>query len=111
MWPALVIGAMLALTSASALAQGGAAPAPIAPAHDGHRLRPGMTVTDQAGARVGVIAALSHTRDGAPAVVLDVNGARFRVRASRFKVSASGDQAITTLTASDIRTSEILNGG
>jgi hypothetical protein len=70
-------------------------------------LQPGMVVTDRAGAKVAVISQVDQIDDGRPAVLLIVNGAKFPVLASQLTLSPTGDEAITTLTSSEIRTLEI----
>jgi len=72
-------------------------------------LKPGMVVKDRRGATVGLITKVEQSKDGKPAVQLDVNGTTIIVLASRFRLSRRGDEAVISLTRSQIRTSAILN--
>jgi hypothetical protein len=72
-------------------------------------LAPGMVVLDRRGAKVGIITRVDQIRDGRPAVLLMVNGTPITVRVSKFTVTPEGDEAIVSLTKSEIRTSAILN--
>jgi hypothetical protein len=69
-----------------------------------------MVVKDRHGATVGVINQINLTRDSQPAVQPDVDGTRFKVPITDFRVSHGGDQAVISLTKSEIRTSQMLNG-
>ena len=123
---AFIIGAALSLAAASgAQAWAGALAAPRAsvsgaslsekspPAVLVHRerrgLKPGMIVTDRHGAKVGVIFRTGQIRDGRPAVLLDHNGTRITVRASKLRLNHAGDKATLSLTRSQLRTATILN--
>jgi hypothetical protein len=73
------------------------------------RLEPGMVVIDRQGARVGLIQAINRIDDSRPAVEMLVNGTRFTVKASRFTLSRHGEEAVISMTKSQIRTAAILN--
>jgi hypothetical protein len=73
-------------------------------------LQPGMVVVDRYGARVGVIAQTNQTDDGRPAIVLLVNGTPVSIPASEFRPVPRGEEAVVSLTPSELRTEEILNG-
>lgn len=73
------------------------------------RLKPGMVVLDGHGARVGLIVQVQRVKNGRPAVLLDVNGAQFKVQTRTLKLSPDGEEAITSLSPSQLRTSAILN--
>jgi len=73
------------------------------------RLKPGMVIVDRHGAKVGVILQTNQVRNGRPAVLLDVNGAQFTVATSKLQLTRNGDEAVTSLTRSQILTSAILN--
>jgi hypothetical protein len=83
----------------------GAAQAPGEP----RGFRPGMVLLDRHGARLGVIERVDQTRAGKPAVQVLVNGARYTIGVSKLKLSKDGEEAITTLSRSDLRTRAILN--
>ena len=68
-----------------------------------------MVVRDHDGARVGIILRTGERSDGQPAVMLQDNGAQFRVRTSRLRLNAAGNEAITSLSRAQIRTAAILN--
>ncbi len=70
---------------------------------------PGMVIVDRHGAKVGVILQTNQVRNGRPAVLLDVNGAQFTVATSKLQLTRNGDEAVTSLTRSQILTSAILN--
>jgi hypothetical protein len=72
-------------------------------------LKPGMVVLDHSGSKVGVIAQTGRIRDGRPAVLLDVDGAQFKVRTSKLKLTRDGEEATISLSKSQIRTDAILN--
>ena len=73
------------------------------------RLKPGMLVLDRHGAKVGVIIRTNQVRNGRPAVRLDVNGAQFTVRTSTLHLTRVAEEAVTSLTRSQVRNSAILN--
>ncbi len=73
------------------------------------RLKPGMVIKDRQGARIGTITEINRLRDGRPAVVVDVNGTPIKIRASLFRIARDRDEAVVSLTRSQIRTSAILN--
>ncbi|HZL00169.1 MAG TPA: hypothetical protein VFC47_09720 [Caulobacteraceae bacterium] len=73
------------------------------------RLEPGMVVIDRPGAKVGTVVQTGQVRNGAPAVLLDVNGARIKVPDSKLRLTRDGEEAVISPTRSQIRTSSILN--
>jgi len=72
-------------------------------------LKPGVVVKDRHGATVGLITKVDQSKDGQPAVQLDVNGTPITVLVSQLRLARRGDQAVISLTRSQIRTSAILN--
>jgi hypothetical protein len=72
-------------------------------------LEPGMVVVDRRGARVGLIRKTNRLNDGQPAVEMLVNGTPITVKASRFRLSRRSEEAIISMTRSQIRTAAILN--
>jgi hypothetical protein len=72
-------------------------------------LKPGMVVLDRAGQRIGVIQSLDDSRPGRPEVLVQANGARYRLRDADLRLSRHGERAVVTLTRSDLRTRAILN--
>jgi hypothetical protein len=73
------------------------------------RLEPGMVVIGPRGGRVGLIRQTNERDDGQPAVELLVNGTPITVKASKFRLSRHGEEAIISMTGSAIRTAAILN--
>jgi hypothetical protein len=72
-------------------------------------LKPGMVVLDRQGERVGVITELGQIRDGRPAVTINANGTPIKVEVSRLRLTREGDEAVVSLTRSELLTSAILN--
>jgi hypothetical protein len=70
-------------------------------------LTPGMVVTNGTGAKVAIIKQVGRVRDGSVAVLLDVNGSQFMVPAWQLTPSPKGEQAVTSLSDSEIRTLEL----
>jgi hypothetical protein len=99
--------ATIAATLSESMSQSGAEPLKVR--HEHPRLKPGMVVLDRHGARVGVITALGQVRDGRPAVMLDANGTPIKVEVSRLRVTSEGDEAVVSLTRSELLTTAILN--
>jgi hypothetical protein len=73
------------------------------------RLKPGMAVIDRRGARVGIVQQVGQTRDGKPAVIVNMDGTPIKVATSKLKITGGGDEARISLTRSQIRTAAILN--
>jgi hypothetical protein len=71
--------------------------------------KPGMVVLDRHGDRLGVIERVDQSRGEKPAVQVLVNGARYLINNTDLKLSKDGEEAITTLSRSDLRTRAILN--
>jgi hypothetical protein len=67
-------------------------------------LKTGMAVTDKNGARVGTVAQIGHTAEGAPAVLLDVDGKKIGVPESILTVDPAGDHAVASVTKAQIVT-------
>ena len=82
---------------------------PLTVQHERPGLKPGMVVLDRLGERVGVITELGQTRGGRPAVTVNANGTPIKVEVSRLKVTREGDEAVVSLTRSELLTSAILN--
>jgi len=72
-------------------------------------LKPGMVILDRRGSKVGVITQTDQIKNGHTAVLLDVDGAQFKVRTSNLKLTRDGEEAVIALTKSQIETSAILN--
>lgn len=72
-------------------------------------LRPGMTVLDRRGQRIGVIVRTDQTRAGRPAVLVQANGARYTIGDAELRRTRRGERVIVNLTRSALRTRAILN--
>jgi hypothetical protein len=96
-----------AATISESMSQSDAAPLRVR--HEHPVLKPGMVVLDRQGARVGVITELGQVRDGRPAVMLDADGTPIKIEVSRLKVTREGDEAVVSLTRSELLTTAILN--
>jgi hypothetical protein len=72
-------------------------------------LRPGMTVLDRRGQRIGVILRTDQTRAGRPAVLVQANGARYTIGDAELRRTRHGERVIVKLTRSELRTRAILN--
>lgn len=70
-----------------------------------------MVVIDRRGRNIGVITRIRVTRGYAPAVRLHVNGAEITVRTSELTPTRDKDEAVISLSPSQIRTRAILNTG
>lgn len=65
-------------------------------------LKTGMAVTDKDGARVGTVTQIGHTAEGAPAVLLNVDGKTIGVPQSILTVSPAGDHAVSSVSKAQI---------
>lgn len=99
--------ATIAATISESMSQSDAEPLSVR--HEHPVLKPGMVVLDRHGARVGVITELGQTRDGRPAVMVNANGTPIKVEVSRLRVTREGDEAVVSLTRSELLTTAILN--
>jgi hypothetical protein len=72
-------------------------------------LEPGMVVIDSRGRAVGTIMKIHQLKDGKPAVLIDITGTPIRVQTSKLRLTRRGEEAVISLTPSEIRTAAILN--
>lgn len=76
-----------------------------------HRLAVGMEVRDPSGKRIGSIADIGRSSSGEAAVSVDVDGQSVGVPASDFRVSDSGDYAVSNMTKEQIKAGGKANPG
>jgi hypothetical protein len=104
------VGVRTSATSAATISESmSQSDAPLRVHRERPGLKPGMVVLDRLGARVGVITELGQTRDGRPAVTVNADGTPIKVDVSRLRVTREGDEAVVSLTRSELLTSAILN--
>jgi hypothetical protein len=86
------------------------APAPTTGEHPERAgLKPGMTIVDRSGRKMGLIVATGLFDHGRPTVRIDDNGSRFELGVRWLRLSARGDKAVLLLSRSRLRTRAILN--
>jgi hypothetical protein len=68
-----------------------------------------MVVIDRRGSRVGLISKINQSKAGRPAVSILINGTLITVSSSKLTIARDQDEAVISLTPSQLRTAAILN--
>lgn len=93
-------------------AQAPVSPAPAEGARTGNRpdvsstaadFRPGMIVRDESGAVIGPITRVGQTAEGAPAVVVNMDGRPVNLSPNILTRDTSGDGALSSMSKAEIR--------